>query len=77
MNKEIQEMLELHIKNDIDLLPKNQKTVLDYITKLEKERDKYRMRCYKAHKMIFDNYGVLDKYGIDMLDDILTGVDDE
>ena len=35
MNNEIKEMLELHIKHQIDLLPKNQKTVLDYITNLQ------------------------------------------
>ena len=29
----------------------------------------------KARKMIFDNYGVLDKYEIEMLDDILRGKD--
>ena len=37
MNNEIKEILELHIKNDIDLLPENQKTVLDYITNLKQE----------------------------------------
>ena len=37
MNNEIKEMLELHIKNEIDLLPKNQKTVLDYITNLQEQ----------------------------------------
>ena len=39
MNNEIKEMLELHIKNDIDLLPKNQKTVLEYITNLQETID--------------------------------------
>lgn len=34
-------------------------------------------RIDKARKMIFDNYGVLDKYGIEMLDDILKGGSDE
>lgn len=33
-------------------------------------------RIDKARKMIFDNYGVLDKYGIEMLDDILKGDSD-
>ena len=28
---------------------------------------------YKARKMIFDNYGVLDKYEIELLDDVLKG----
>ena len=35
MNDEIKQILELHIKHQIDLLPKNQKTVLDYITNLQ------------------------------------------
>lgn len=35
MNDDIKEMLELHIKNEIDLLPKNQQKVLDYITNLQ------------------------------------------
>lgn len=34
------------------------------------DRDK---RIDKARKMIFDNYGVLDKYQIELLDDILKG----
>lgn len=42
MNNEIKKMLELHIKNDIDLLPKNQQKVLDYITNLQKENEKIR-----------------------------------
>ena len=37
MNDEIKEMLELHIKHEIDLLPKNQQEVLDYITNLQQE----------------------------------------
>jgi len=45
----------------------------DYITKLEEENKDYKSRCFEARKMIFDNYGVLDKYGIEMLDDILQG----
>ena len=44
--------------------------LLSYIEQLEK-------RIYKARKMIFDNYGVLDKYEIEMLDDILKGDSDE
>lgn len=28
---------------------------------------------YKARKMIFDNYGVLDKYELELLDDVLKG----
>lgn len=51
--------------------------VLDYINKLEEERDKYKKRCYNALKMIWDNYGVLDKYEIEMLEDKLKGKEDE
>lgn len=51
--------------------------VLDYINKLEEEKDKYKMRCFKAYKMIWDNYGVLDKYEIEMLEDVLKGEDNE
>ncbi len=36
-----------------------------------------RDRIGKARKMIFDNYGVLDKYEIEILDDILKGEDNE
>ena len=39
---------------------------LDYIIDLKE-------RINKARKMIFDNYGVLDKYEIELLDDILKG----
>ncbi len=44
---------------------------------LQEEKDKYKLRCYKAKKMIFDNYGLLDKYEIEMLEDILDGKSDE
>lgn len=47
------------------------------INNLQEEKDKYKLRCYKAKKMIFDNYGVLDKYEIEMLEDILDGKSDE
>ena len=56
-----------------DTLPIN---VLDYITNLQEEKDRFKLRCYKALKLIRDNYGLLDKYGIDMIDDILNGDDD-
>lgn len=46
------------------------------ITNLQEEKDKFKLRCYKALRLIRDNYGVLDKYVIDTLDDILNGGDD-
>lgn len=80
-NKEIEELLnkirnsikthkKLNLDDDMlvvlefDVIQWN--LLLSYIEQLETNRD-------KARKMIFDNYGVLDKYGIEMLDDILKG----
>ena len=40
---------------------------------LKEENQKLYERLFKARKMIFDNYGVLDKYQIEMLEDILKG----
>ena len=93
MNDEIKEILSdmLHIickyGDDFDDLEENEiryqlpytkmEKLYDYITNLQEERDKYKMRCYKANKMIWDNYGVLDKYEIEMLEDILDGRSDE
>lgn len=47
--------------------------VLEEIERLNKEVEKYKKRCYEALTLIRENYGLLDKYGIDMLDDILNG----
>lgn len=75
MNKNITEILNymkqyVENKYEHDSEPmlnwKDLQIVLSYIEQLEK-------RIYKARKMIFDNYGVLDKYEIEMLDDILKG----
>ena len=112
MKDEIKEILEalkideedLNVRSSmyqLQLTPKEQKILLNYITNLQtieqqysailsenaelenkttnlqEEKDKYKLRCYKAKKMIFDNYGLLDKYGIEMLEDILDGKSDE
>ena len=75
-NKEIEELLnelkEYASGGMSGLYPSEDtvKNLLSYIEQLEK-------RIYKARKMIFDNYGVLDKYEIEMLDDILKGDSDE
>ena len=71
MKDEVKEM------NFSEMLFNRDERLLDYITNLQEEKDKYKLRCYKAKKMIFDNYGVLDKYGIEMLEDILQGKSDE
>ena len=82
-NKEIKESIN-RIKSIVDFYKLNDennydysddvlismKILLSYIEQLEK-------RIYKARKMIFDNYGVLDKYDIELLDDILKGDSDE
>lgn len=47
------------------------------IERLNKEVEKYKKRCLTGLRLIRNNYGVLDKYGVDMLDDILNGVDKE
>ena len=82
MNKEIEEILDKLKDKDwyeeldltgtkwIELKQEETNLLLSYIEQLEK-------RIYKARKMIFDNYGVLDKYEIEMLDDILKGDSDE
>lgn len=56
----------------LDYIKKLQKQEQE-IERLNKEVEKYKKRCYEALKLIRDNYGLLDKYGIDMLDDILNG----
>ena len=43
------------------------------IEEKDKEIERLNNIIFKTHKMIYDNYGVLDKYEIDILDDILTG----
>ena len=45
------------------------------IERLNKENEKIKEKIYKARKMIFDNYGILDKYEIELLDDILKEVE--
>ena len=78
MNDEIKEILEFKENADYKRLSCDEIKVLrDYIINLEEEKDKYKTRCYNALKMIWDKYGVLDKYGIEMLEDILEGKEDE
>lgn len=38
---------------------------------LKQENKQLKERIHKALKMIWKNYGVLDKYGIELLEDIL------
>lgn len=44
------------------------------LEKLEQENKLLKERIRKALHMIWENYGVLDKYGIELLEDILKGV---
>ena len=71
MNDEIIEKIRQWYIDD-DLI-----SILDYITNLQQEKDKFKLRCFKAYKMIWDNYGVLDKYQIDLMEDILKDKEDE
>lgn len=48
-------------------------TADDMLFELKQENERLKNRIYKARKMIFDNYGLLDKYEIEILDDILQG----
>lgn len=55
--------------------------ILDIIKKakeenkqLQQENKQFKERLNKALKMIWENYGVLDKYGIELLEDTLKGV---
>lgn len=63
-----------------DKLQNDYQNAVDKINKLQQENkqlkeenQKLYERLFKARKMIFDNYGVLDKYQIEMLEDILKG----
>lgn len=47
--------------------------IYEIIGEKEKEIEHLKSIIKEARKMIFDNYGVLDKYEIEMLDDILKG----
>lgn len=60
------------------------KPTYDELTKLYKdceaqrenlilENEELKRRIGESLRMIWDNYGVLDKYGIEMLEDILKG----
>ncbi len=70
------ETMSASVVDELRLNNYSSKLLLDYITNLQEEKDKFKLRCYKALKLIRDNYGLLDKYGIDMIDDILNGGDD-
>lgn len=60
----------------VQQLPKEDiETIQGYVEMIEEENKKLKERIYKARKMIFDNYGVLDKYEIELLNDILKEVD--
>lgn len=58
------------LQQEKEKLEKEYKSKVDDIGKLTSI-------IYKARKMIFDNYGVLDKYEIELLDDILQGSEDK
>lgn len=76
-------MIEVNYNEYKETIAQNMKLVVENhdlkqeIERLNKEIEKYKKRCFKGLNLIRDNYGVLDKYGIDILDDILNGDDKE
>lgn len=71
MSEEIKKLLFL-LHND-RLTEAGKRKLEQEIERLNKEVEKYKKRCYETLTLIRENYGLLDKYGIDMLDDILNG----
>ena len=75
MTDDIKEMLELHIKNDIDLLPKNQQKVLDYITNLQTIADNRMGTILKIEKYCIEEKEDLISCG-EVCEDVLKIVDE-
>ena len=79
LKEEIKEILEelenMYEISELEEQVNNINKIRDYIINLQQENEKLKEKIYKARKMIFDNYGVLDKYEIELLDDILKEVE--
>lgn len=55
--------------------PKKQLEFYKQLTEqLRQENQQLKERIHKALKLIWENYGVLDKYGIELLENILKEV---
>lgn len=65
------------LEKDKQILIRNNNIGNEKLKELQNINKQLEKRIYKARKMIFDNYGVLDKYEIEMLDDILKGDNNE
>jgi len=65
LNKSLEEQRHFYLEK-IEKLENHKRGMLVELFKANDKID-------KARKMIFDNYGVLDKYGIELLDDVLKG----
>lgn len=78
-NKHLNLQLDQALKDYDELQEENKKfqsIISDYVNVVlhdRKEIDRLINIIKEARKMIFDNYGLLDKYGIEILDDILKG----
>ena len=66
-------MTQEELNQSIDRAEMQYEQLKDTCHEQYEEIQELKQRIYKARKMIFDNYGVLDKYEIEMLDDILKG----
>ena len=75
------EKLELKLdgedKETLQLLIYGYNQCAKLLNETEQQCQKQREVINKAKKMIFDNYGVLDKYEIELLNDILKGDSNE
>lgn len=73
------EKLELKLdgedKETLQLLIYGYNQCAKLLNETEQQCQKQRKVINKARKMIFDNYGILDKYEIELLDDILKEVE--
>ena len=68
-NNNIKEKTPLELEQELSKANKE-------IERLNKENKNLKKIIFEARKMIFDNYGVLDKYEIELLDDVLKGSED-
>lgn len=64
-------MKERFMKNGVFSLEYDKETLRDMVLILQEENKQLKKDIYDALKMIYINYGLLNKYQIEMLEDIL------
>ena len=77
MNNEELNKIMAKADTDLEALKDRCHELYEENKRLNKENKKLKKIIFEARKMIFDNYGVLDKYEIELLDDVLKGSDKE